>query len=130
MISYGIYSEQELIVVKVWGTLNLEHFLSFVARLRADSRHEPTFKGVCDFRGVETTLGLDEVQQCMGEIAKLPDHSLSMWALLVGTPRTTTSATTYKDCCKYLHQAKTFLTVKAAGNWLGKDLSACLPVSC
>ena len=85
MINYGIYSEQKLIIVNVTGTLNVDYFLSFAAKLRTDSRHNNTFKGVCDFRGVETTLGLDEVQQFVDVIAELPGRPLSKLALLVDT---------------------------------------------
>jgi len=123
MINYGIYPEKKLIIIKVTENFNVERFQSFVAKIRTDSRHDQTFKGICDFRGIEITLGLDEVQQCADEFAKLPGQSLAMWALLVDTPHTTALATLYEDYCKYFHKAKAFSTVKAAGNWLGKDLS-------
>lgn len=128
MINYEICPDQELVVVSITGALDQESALASIVELRADSRYKSSFKGVCDFRSANTVFTLTELQLIVAVIEELPGKSLSMWALLVTAPRLTALANLYAELGKHLHQVKEFSTVKAAGDWLDRNLSAFLPV--
>lgn len=111
-------------VVKVEGSVDANEVLSSAEKLRTDSRYDHKFMAVWDFRAIEALYGLDEIQQVLEGLSKLPNQPPVKSALLVDTRRTTALATLYSELATQIHQSKPFSTVKAAGEWLGRDLSA------
>jgi len=122
MHSFKIIPEEELVVQILKGDITLEDFLSGMGHLTSDSRFNPAFSSVMDFRQGRVLMSLDDLKNA-GERFREMDCCKGRRALLVNRSVDTAKILIFRCHTGAGERFSVYSTVEGASTFLLNDLS-------
>jgi len=122
MHSFKIIPEEELVVQILKGDITLDAFLSGMGRLTSDSRFDPAFSSVMDFRQGRILMSLDDLKSA-AERFRAMDCCKGRRALLVNRSVDTAKILIFRRHAGVGERFSVYSTVEGASTFLFNDLS-------
>ncbi|MES0370880.1 MAG: hypothetical protein ABUK11_01240 [Mariprofundaceae bacterium] len=122
MYKLDIYPEEALVVLMFSGQLEIEEIETAIHEMASHSDYIKHFDGVSDCRSAKVMFSEKQLHQ-FNRKAKENGIARGVWCLLVDRPLETAMAMIYAHEIKENHPVAVFSTVKAASEYLNKDIN-------
>jgi len=116
---YAIFPELRLIVEHFSGPLHLDELLTFIHKLWADERYDPTYNIISDLSGATLTITTGEILEFGSFLLRTPGASQGKLAIITNTPIDTAKGLIFKQTVTTLNEVSIFSTWDAACEYIG-----------
>lgn len=125
MYKLDIYPEDALVTIVFSGPIKTEEIGMAILEMAKHSDYARHFNGISDCRLAESKITENELYR-FNQRAKKTRITHGAWCLLVDRPLETAMAMIFAHALNEKQAIGVFSTVKAASEYLEKDLSHCL----
>ena|SRR3989339_310530 len=127
MYKLEIHKHEKLVVAEYASSVTMAEVIEVTQKMITHPDYNPSLDGVSDYRNGNILFSVQEITAFADEASK-NKIAAGRWCMLVSRPQETALLAIFKEHVKAQHPIELFCTLKAASEYLGKDLSKYLPL--